>query len=58
MCRYYRRGDQACRVQAEDGDRWRIDFDAPQRAVAPGQYVVLYDGDICLGGGTIDATWR
>lgn len=54
----YRQSDQACRVQTEDGDRWRIDFDAPQRAVAPGQYVVLYDGDICLGGGTIDSTFR
>ena len=35
--------------------RLRLDFDAPQRAVTPGQAVVLYDGDLVLGGGTIEA---
>ena len=35
------------------GDRARIDFDAPQRALAPGQAAVFYDGDRVIGGGAI-----
>jgi len=38
------------------GKRARIVFDQPQRAVTPGQAVVLYDGDLVLGGGTIEST--
>jgi tRNA-specific 2-thiouridylase len=34
-------------------DRLRVDFQAPQKAITPGQSVVLYDGDLVLGGGTI-----
>ena len=37
-----------------EGDRFRLDFDCPQRAVAPGQAVVLYEDRLLLGGGTID----
>jgi tRNA-specific 2-thiouridylase len=37
------------------GDQARIDFDEPQRAVAPGQAAVLYDGDRVIGGGPIAA---
>ncbi len=37
-----------------EGDRVRIIFDTPQRAPARGQYAVLYDDRICLGGGEID----
>ncbi len=35
-------------------DRYRIVFDEPQRAISKGQAVVLYDGDIVVGGGTIE----
>ena len=35
------------------GDRARIDFEAPQRALAPGQAAVFYDGDRVVGGGAI-----
>ena len=34
----------------------RLRFARPQRAVTPGQSVVLYDGDVCLGGAVIAAT--
>jgi tRNA-specific 2-thiouridylase len=35
------------------GDRARVDFDEPQRALAPGQAAVFYDGDRVIGGGPI-----
>lgn len=36
-----------------DGEKLKIVFDEPQRAITPGQAVVLYDGDIVVGGATI-----
>ena len=51
----YRQADQPCRVERIDADRLEIVFERPQRAVTPGQSVVLYDHDECLGGGVIDA---
>ena len=49
----YRQPDQAVRVRI-DGTGARVLFDVPQRAVTPGQWVVFYQGDVCLGGGPID----
>ena len=37
-----------------DGDRVEVTFDAPQIALSPGQALVLYDGDVVVGGGWID----
>ncbi|WP_312486827.1 tRNA 2-thiouridine(34) synthase MnmA [Massilia timonae] len=51
----YRQADVACRVLAEGDSRFVLDFSDPQWAVTPGQSAVLYDGDVCLGGGIIDA---
>ncbi len=49
----YRQPDQDCVVErSEQG--WRITFDQSQRAVTPGQSVVLYQNEICLGGGIIE----
>jgi len=42
------------RVEALPGSRARVTFDEPQRAVAPGQAAVFYDGDLVLGGGWIE----
>ena len=50
----YRQTDQPCRVRAEAGGTLRVEFERPQRAVAPGQFVVFYDGARCLGGAVIE----
>jgi len=51
----YRQADQACRVVITEAG-CEVIFDVAQRAVTPGQSVVFYRGDECLGGGIIDAT--
>ena len=50
----YRQMDQSCVVCAVDKDRLELHFHKEQRAVTPGQSVVLYEGENCLGGGIID----
>ncbi len=52
----YRQPDQGCRIVSIDDKRLVLEFDRPQRAVTPGQAVVLYDGEECLGGGTIESS--
>jgi tRNA-specific 2-thiouridylase len=49
----YRQPDQVCTLHAE-GIGFRVEFDEPQRAITPGQSVVFYEGEVCLGGGVIE----
>ena len=52
----YRQPDQACTIETLENNTCKVSFDQPQRAVTPGQFVVFYDADICLGGGIIEET--
>ena len=49
----YRQSDEPCTVTMTGNSSASIHFDNPQRAVTPGQYVVLYQENRCLGGGKI-----
>ncbi len=51
----YRQQDAACRFAALGEAGFALDFPDPQWAVTPGQSAVLYDGEVCLGGGVISA---
>lgn len=51
----YRQSDQACEIDQDRHHRYRVRFLEPQWAPAPGQYVVFYEGEECLGGGMIDS---
>jgi tRNA-specific 2-thiouridylase len=50
----YRQPDQGVTVHLRGDDSVEVVFDQPQKAVTPGQAVVFYDGEVCLGGATID----
>jgi tRNA-specific 2-thiouridylase len=50
----YRQQDQACRITRIEGDRLHAEFEIPQRSMTPGQSVVFYLGERCLGGGVIE----
>ncbi|MEK4230102.1 tRNA 2-thiouridine(34) synthase MnmA [Solibacillus sp. FSL H8-0538] len=54
----YRQEDSPVEVEMREDGTALITFAEPVRAITPGQAVVLYDGEICLGGGTIDEVFK
>jgi tRNA-specific 2-thiouridylase len=50
----YRQADVSCHF-ASAGEEFSLRFDTPQWAVTPGQSAVLYQGEVCLGGGIISS---
>ena len=50
----YRHAEAAAAIRPLAGGRAEVRFDAPQRAITPGQAAVFYDGEVCLGGGWIE----
>ena len=51
----YRQVDAPCELAAEGPDAFKLTFSGSQWAVTPGQSAVIYDGDVCLGGGIIES---
>ncbi|MDP3483615.1 MAG: tRNA 2-thiouridine(34) synthase MnmA, partial [Sulfuricella sp.] len=49
----YRQTDAPCCIRRVDSESCEIDFAQPQWAVTPGQSVVVYESEVCLGGGVI-----
>ncbi|MBT3294095.1 MAG: tRNA 2-thiouridine(34) synthase MnmA [Verrucomicrobia bacterium] len=49
----YQHGPAAARIEPRSDGRWKIEFESPQFAVAPGQAAVIYSGDEVMGGGWI-----
>ncbi|AOT72149.1 tRNA 2-thiouridine(34) synthase MnmA [Geosporobacter ferrireducens] len=54
----YRQPDQEVTVYMKQGSRAEVIFKKPQKAVTPGQAVVFYHGEACLGGGIIDKVYK
>ncbi|MEG3768641.1 tRNA 2-thiouridine(34) synthase MnmA [Alteromonas sp. 14N.309.X.WAT.G.H12] len=54
----YRQQDIPCTITPLDDDHIQVTFDAPQKAVTPGQSAVFYQQEVCLGGGIIESYQR
>lgn len=53
----YRSQAEHCQIQKKNGAEFMIDFDKPQWAITPGQSIVFYNDENCLGGGAIDRVY-
>jgi len=53
----YRQADQQCHIESTSADRHIIHFEKPQRAITPGQSIVFYQNEVCLGGGIIETMY-
>ena len=54
----YRQAEQPCIIETHTENSYRVHFDTPQWAVTPGQSIVFYQDDKCLGGGIIDKSYK
>ncbi|MBT3204352.1 MAG: tRNA 2-thiouridine(34) synthase MnmA [Gammaproteobacteria bacterium] len=54
----YRQQDQHCTITTIESGIATVEFKQPQRAITPGQALVLYDDQVCLGGGTINKAFN
>ena len=54
----YRQADQSCSIESLSADRHVVHFEQPQRAITPGQSIVFYLGEVCLGGGIIETMYN
>lgn len=54
----YRQDDQTCHTEQINNNSLRVIFDKPQRAITPGQSIVFYNNEDCLGGGIIESMYN
>jgi tRNA-specific 2-thiouridylase len=54
----YRQSDQNCQIKNIKNGTAIVEFENPQRAITPGQALVVYQGEVCLGGATIEAAFN
>jgi tRNA-specific 2-thiouridylase len=54
----YRQSDQNCTLIKLDDSKYKVNFKEAQRAITPGQSIVFYQSEVCLGGGVIESMYN